>query len=287
MTCAIDHAEVLRQVSVKSSRTGQVSARAAVENLPGHRPPWQAAGAGSDDPLRRTCSPRRSPWKTTPASRSACARAPWCSGGDPESSSTGPTTGGASSSAGSARTRRRGSSTTTARQSPCCRPLPSVTVSLWSDSPRSCVICARRCSSSAPRTAHVVSSPRRSRRADAPTLSLLRPDGSGHATLVRRAEASVGIEGLGRLGVSMAVALATAGVGTLLLDDVAPVQSTDVGLGGFRPRDVGLPRREAAVRLLADLAPDVRGRAVDAATWVSPRTATGRGGHRRAPRAAP
>ena len=106
--------------------------------------------------------------------------------------------------------------------------------------------------------------------ADAATLSLLRPDAAGHATLSRRASAAVAIDGLGRLGVGTAVVLATAGVGTLLLDDAAPVQATDVGLGGYRPRDVGMPRREAAARLLADLAPQVRARVVNASRWVSP-----------------
>jgi len=106
--------------------------------------------------------------------------------------------------------------------------------------------------------------------ADTPTLSLLRPDGDGRATLARRARARVGIEGLGRLGVGTAVVLATAGVGTILLDDSAPVQATDVGLGGYRTRDVGRSRAEAAVRLLADLVPEVRGHLVGSSRWVSP-----------------
>lgn len=106
--------------------------------------------------------------------------------------------------------------------------------------------------------------------ADAPTLSLLRPDGSGRTTLAHRARASVGVEGLGRLGLGIAVVLATAGVGTLLLDDAAPVQATDVGLGGYRSRDVGRARGEAAARILTDLAPDVRGHLVEATRWVSP-----------------
>lgn len=109
--------------------------------------------------------------------------------------------------------------------------------------------------------------------ADAPTLALLRPDGDGRATLTLRARASVGIEGLGRLGAGVAVVLATAGVGTLLLDDAAPVQATDVGLGGYRARDVGRPRGESAVRLLADLAPEVRCRTVESSRWVSPHPA--------------
>ncbi|MBD7997646.1 MULTISPECIES: ThiF family adenylyltransferase [Oerskovia] len=106
--------------------------------------------------------------------------------------------------------------------------------------------------------------------ADAPTLALLRPDGSGRATLARRAQASVGVEGLGRLGLGVAVVLATAGVGTLLLDDAAPVQATDVGLGGYRTRDVGRPRGEAAARILTDLAPEVRSHLVEASRWVAP-----------------
>lgn len=106
--------------------------------------------------------------------------------------------------------------------------------------------------------------------ADSPTLAHLRPDGDGRTTLAGRATASVGVLGLGRLGITAAVVLATAGVGTLLLDDGAPVQATDIGLGGYRTRDVGLPREEAAVRILSDLAPEVRARVVSATRWVSP-----------------
>jgi len=107
-------------------------------------------------------------------------------------------------------------------------------------------------------------------RADTPTLALLRPDGNGRATMARRARATVALGGLGRLGLGIAVVLATAGVGTLLLDDAAPVQATDVGLGGYRARDVGRPRGEAAGRVLTDVAPEVRSRQVAASRWVSP-----------------
>jgi bacteriocin biosynthesis cyclodehydratase domain-containing protein len=47
-------------------------------------------------------------------------------------------------------------------------------------------------------------------------------------------------------------------VGTVLLDDPAPVTSRDLGVGGLTARDVGSGRAAAAARLLRDVAPDVR-----------------------------
>jgi len=85
---------------------------------------------------------------------------------------------------------------------------------------------------------------------DVVVLGALRPDGSGAATITHRATCTVGLRGLGRLGVALAEHLATAGVGALLLDDRDPVQVGDLGLGGYGPADVGRPRERAAAELL-------------------------------------
>ncbi|WP_265520783.1 ThiF family adenylyltransferase [Oerskovia flava] len=95
--------------------------------------------------------------------------------------------------------------------------------------------------------------------ADVAVLSALRADGAGHTTLTARARRSVAVVGLGRLGVGLAATLATAGIGTLVLEDDGVVQTSDVGLGGYRLRDVGSVRRDAARRVLQDIAPSVMG----------------------------
>lgn len=94
--------------------------------------------------------------------------------------------------------------------------------------------------------------------ADALAWSVLRADGDGAATLRGRGERAVAITGLGRLGVGLALTLAGAGVGTLVLDDARPVRPADLGGPGYRARDLGLPRREAAARLVTATAPRVR-----------------------------
>ncbi|MCK0117396.1 ThiF family adenylyltransferase [Isoptericola sp. S6320L] len=86
--------------------------------------------------------------------------------------------------------------------------------------------------------------------ADAPVLGALLPDGGGMVTLARRAVRRVGVSGLGRIGAMLAAHLATAGVGTLVLDDDSPVQVTDLGTGTYRQTDVGHRR---AARLEAAL----------------------------------
>ncbi len=112
--------------------------------------------------------------------------------------------------------------------------------------------------------------------ADAPTLGALRPDGAGAATLAARARRTVGLSGLGRIGAGLALHLATAGVGTLVLDDVRPVQTADTGLGGYAQRDVGRARERALRELLAERHPrtavvhEVDGPAPDAVVVVEP-----------------
>lgn len=80
---------------------------------------------------------------------------------------------------------------------------------------------------------------------DAAVLGALRPDDAGGATLTARWDRTVGISGLGRIGASLVAHLATAGVGTLVLDDTSPVQVADLGAEGYEQPDVGLPRQRS------------------------------------------
>jgi hypothetical protein len=94
--------------------------------------------------------------------------------------------------------------------------------------------------------------------ADAVAWSLLRDDGDGAGLVRARGHRTVGIVGLGRLGLTVAVTLATAGVGTVLLADDELVTSVDVGAAGYRMGDVGGGRLVAATRVLHDVAPGIR-----------------------------
>ncbi len=100
-------------------------------------------------------------------------------------------------------------------------------------------------------------------------LSALLPDGAGHRVLAARARATVAVVGLGRVGAALAVHLATAGVGALVLDDPGTVLTTDVGGGAYRLRDVGSPREGAVRRIVEEVAPGV----VTASTPVTPEEA--------------
>lgn len=93
--------------------------------------------------------------------------------------------------------------------------------------------------------------------ADARRWSLLLDDGDGAAMVAARRSRSVGVSGLGRTGLTAATTLATAGVGTVLLDDPTPVTPDDLG-NGYRVGDLGTSRAEAAARALRDAAPEVR-----------------------------
>ncbi|PVU82282.1 thiamine biosynthesis protein ThiF [Cellulomonas sp. WB94] len=99
--------------------------------------------------------------------------------------------------------------------------------------------------------------------ADAAVGCLLRDDGDGAALVRARAGRTVGVVGLGPLGLTVAVTLAAAGVGTVLLDDDGHVTSVDVGAAGYRLGDVGSSRVHVASRLVRDVAPDVRTEPVD------------------------
>ncbi|QCB93044.1 ThiF family adenylyltransferase [Cellulomonas shaoxiangyii] len=94
--------------------------------------------------------------------------------------------------------------------------------------------------------------------ADAAAWSVLRGDGEGEDVVAARARAVVGVVGLGPTGAGLSRLLAAAGVGTLLLDDDAPVRSVDVAAGAHRWSDVGTPRATALRRALRDAAPGVR-----------------------------
>lgn len=94
--------------------------------------------------------------------------------------------------------------------------------------------------------------------ADATAWSLLHPDAAGDAVVAARADAVVGVIGLGPTGLGVARLLAAAGVGTLLLDDDGTVRSSDVAAGAHRWADVGAPRVVAARRVLREAAPATR-----------------------------
>jgi hypothetical protein len=94
--------------------------------------------------------------------------------------------------------------------------------------------------------------------ADAPVLGALLPDGSGRAVVAARGRRTVAVTGLGRLGAAVALHLATAGVGALVVADRSPVQVTDLGLGAYDAEHVGRPRAEALRERLGRAAPKAR-----------------------------
>ncbi len=93
---------------------------------------------------------------------------------------------------------------------------------------------------------------------DAATWALLLDDGDGARLVRARGDRVVGFLGAGRLALTAACVLASAGVGTVLLEDAAAVTTADLGVGGYTARDVGSTRAAAAARVLRDLAPEVR-----------------------------
>lgn len=93
---------------------------------------------------------------------------------------------------------------------------------------------------------------------EATTVSLARGGVDAPALLRARRDRSVGVVGLGPVGLGVAVGLASAGVGSLVLEDERPVRSVDVGPSGYRWSDAGSTRRSAAARILRDVAPEVR-----------------------------
>lgn len=80
--------------------------------------------------------------------------------------------------------------------------------------------------------------------------------------LRHRQEAVVHVVGLGRTGAALAAALASAGVGTLLLEDDLPVTASDVGPGFFTVPDIGTPRSLAVRRHIQRIDPSCHGHLV-------------------------
>lgn len=89
--------------------------------------------------------------------------------------------------------------------------------------------------------------------AELPALSALRPDGDGHQTLIRRAQSTVAITSANRLGAGLALLLAAAGVGRLLILDASPVLPED--LVPYRAAHLGTARCQAVKLLVAEVAP--------------------------------
>ena len=88
-------------------------------------------------------------------------------------------------------------------------------------------------------------------------LAPLHPEDDPVARSRHRAATCAGVVGLGPTGLGIAAGLAAAGVGTVLLDDERAVRPPDVGAAGYRWSDVGLPREQAAARVLRDVCPAV------------------------------
>ncbi|GAA4288443.1 hypothetical protein [Georgenia daeguensis] len=86
--------------------------------------------------------------------------------------------------------------------------------------------------------------------------SRLLADGDGARLMAHRSAAAVAVAGLDQVGMRIAVHLAEAGVGTLLLKDESPVLPSDVG--PYHPRDVGGVRRERAEAVLRSSFPQLR-----------------------------
>ncbi|MHB1063851.1 MAG: ThiF family adenylyltransferase [Georgenia sp.] len=86
--------------------------------------------------------------------------------------------------------------------------------------------------------------------------------GDGGTVMATRSAARVRVLGLDRLGMTLAMFLATAGVGTLLVEDTSPVTEPDLGV--FQPWDLGRSRAAQAVAHLRTLRPGLRTSARDA-----------------------
>jgi hypothetical protein len=81
--------------------------------------------------------------------------------------------------------------------------------------------------------------------------------GDGWDLLLDRQAGSAAVIGACRTGLAVAVGLATAGVGTILVVDGSRVGEDDVRPGGYRRVDVGRERGAAAVEVLTAHAPGV------------------------------
>jgi len=92
----------------------------------------------------------------------------------------------------------------------------------------------------------------------ADTLALTYPEGDGWDVLSARRARCVAVLGAGATGLAVAVGLARAGVGQILVVDDGRVVETDVRPGGYRQDDVGRRREAAGAQVLAGAMPHVR-----------------------------
>lgn len=76
--------------------------------------------------------------------------------------------------------------------------------------------------------------------------------------MARRQRAVLHLVGLGRTGAVLATVLASAGLGTILLEDDRPVAASDVSPGAFELSDIGLTRSVAVRRHLLRIDPAVQ-----------------------------
>ena len=90
---------------------------------------------------------------------------------------------------------------------------------------------------------------------DARVLSLVHPGGDGWAVLSRRWRSTVAVVGASRTGLAVALGLAGAGVGRVVLHDESPVAPGDVSPGGYRVDDVGHRRDQRSAALVRSRSP--------------------------------
>ncbi len=85
---------------------------------------------------------------------------------------------------------------------------------------------------------------------DAQLLSLVHSSGQGWGVLAARWRSTAVVVGASRTGLAVALGLAGAGVGRVLVRDDVPVGPDDVGPGGYGVDDVGRRRGERAAALV-------------------------------------
>lgn len=94
--------------------------------------------------------------------------------------------------------------------------------------------------------------------ADVQALGALRFDGAGKLTLLQRARAAIALTVIDRLGALIALNLATAGVGRLILPDDAAVEPGDVGFGAYLDGAVGCSRYASLATRLRQVCPSIQ-----------------------------
>lgn len=72
------------------------------------------------------------------------------------------------------------------------------------------------------------------------------------------AKARIGIAGLGGIGSNVALMLARAGVGTLVLADFDTVDPTNINRQVYLPRHIGRSKADALVDMLGTICPEIR-----------------------------